>query len=192
MMDEMTRVRFTLDLPIPSLTDLQKRVVTEIVRLEQLAAALDARRWAGAAETFIWGACDELAVALQDLGVPRDGDGEVVLPYPFDDHAAEMAYLAARQPYDDVEDWILRDGSGTGSARSLAVCYLGLLLGLKLDWTGLCSGLDTERTALAQRLRQAARSERPARLPNGFWRIFVKYRTTVAKEWESQRLEQVS
>lgn len=188
-MDEKIRERFTHGLPIPPLNELQQQLAAEIVRLEQLARNVAARRWNTGADADIFRAGDKLAAAMQDLGLPRDEEGETVRPYDCDDSAAEQAYHALRQPFDDVEAWILREGSGTGSARSLAVCYLAKVLGLTLDWKDACVGLDQERTGLAQRMLGA---KVPIHLPNGFWQIFVSYRERAAEEWERQGFKRAS
>jgi len=78
----------------------------------------------------------------------------------------------------------LRTGSGTGCAWALAICNLGRLLDLDLDWHEVYNPvLDEARTTLATGVLDAPP---PAQLPGVFWRIFIEYRKGLAREWERQ------
>jgi len=189
-LDERTLSRFTAGLPVPPLNKLQDRLAVEIVRLAALADEPATR--AAEAGGDVWDACKSLAEAMGAAGVERNADGEPVPPYDYDDREAANAYDAARAPWNAAETWILRTGSGTGSARALAVCYLGRLLGLAMDWRDVYSPvLDESRAPLATDMLTAPR---PARLPQAFWRIFIVYRDATVREWERQgsRLAPVS
>ena len=179
-MDEKTLGRFTAGLPIPSLTPLQVRLAGEIVRLQQLADEQATR--AADADGAVWLACLDLANAMSAAGIERNADGEPVPSYDYDEPGARDAYEAQRAPWDAAETWILRTGSGTGSARDLAICYLGRILGLSLDWRDICGRvLDEQREAMAAAILDGPQ---PARLPSGFWRIFITYREAAANAWQ--------
>ena len=184
-MDQTTYARFSAGLPIPHLTALQERLATEIISLEALAGGA-AAQLAGAGGDIL-GAAWNLAEAMDRAGIPRDAEGVIVPPYDYDDFEAERAYDAACAPWKTVEDWICRTGSGTGSALALAVCYLGSILGVGLDWKRVYGGtLDTNNTALVTKM---LRANRPARLPAMFWRIFIEYRHELVREIKYQGLK---
>lgn len=90
--------------------------------------------------------------------------------------------------WEPVERWILRDGSGTGSARDMGVCYLAHMLGIPLDLRRVYSGtLDEERTRI---IEAALTTPRPADVPMWpFWRISWLYEQALERDMQNQGLD---
>lgn len=87
-------------------------------------------------------------------------------------------------PWAAVEHWILKEASGTGSARVLAVSYLAHAMGIGLDHEESAGGvLDSQRKPL---LKNMLVFRRPPVLPSRFWRIFVNYHRALHRELEMQ------
>ncbi len=162
------RGRLDLGLPLPPLNALQAQIATHLLAIEDLAERSDAN----GADGDLYTAVASLARAMDAAGVERGEFGERL--HPCDEEGW--------RPWEAVERWVLADGDGTGSARVLAVCYLATSLGVQLDWRAVCGGtLDGARTRLAEEL---IRTRKPAGLPRCFWRTFVIYRESLAREMD--------
>jgi hypothetical protein len=157
-----------------SLMNLPQRVLWGQMRqLEGLARGTLIKEFG--ADHTLFDALDTMGKAMDELAVPPDADSGNKPPRS-----------DAWEPYAPVERWILRDGSGTGSARDMACCYLAHLIGFKkIDPHEIYRGnLDREREALVTAMLAAPR---PADFPRPpFWRIYWRYEETLRRELERQ------
>jgi hypothetical protein len=118
------------------------------------------------AQSDIWNAIDTLAAVMDELTHKVDPDTD-----------RRPKRSVAWQAYEPVEQWILRTGSGTGSARDLAVTYLTHLLGLPIDLSKHCWALDVTRSALRDAMLAASV---PVDFPSApFFRILWRYERTL-------------
>jgi hypothetical protein len=161
------------------MTPLQKELWAEIRRLERFAQQHEIARHD--ARSAIHEGLEALAQAMDEL------------QHPMDDNDQKPRRSGAWEPWEPIEDWILRRGSGTGSARDMAVCYLahmlGIpLLGIPLDMERVYGGtLDEERTRM---IETALAAPRPADVPMWpFWRIFWLYEQALEREMQNQGLD---